>query len=637
MKPKIGVVCIGQFARALIKAIESMNLDADFILSDSITKDETTLPPELAKSDVLLSSGYLTKVLHRLTDKPIIKVEPSLFDILLAYERALSLNTVPVIILPAEEGTPQITQLQNILSIHVVLDYYELLDNIDTILLKYKNAGYRCVIGSGLVCDCATALGMSNIFVYPQESLQSFIRLAYDTALSIHQRTKANQQLQAVFQYSRQGILFTDEQGYISLSNEVASKILMMKQEHLIGASLSQFFPKNTINSVFNNLESIKYMLCSFDGEQYMVSIIPLITKDNLSNVMVTIDSIHTIQKQEQHIRNALALKGFLAKHRFEDIVSCSSEFQTLIRTAKKFAKCEDNIIILGETGTGKEVLAQSIHNHSRRADNPFVAVNCSAISENLLESELFGYDEGAFTGARKGGKQGFFEMAHKGTLFLDELGELSMPLQSKLLRVIQEKQLIHVGGSKVINFDVRIIAATNCNLWDLVQQKQFREDLYYRLAVLELEIPPLRRRQKDILPLFLNFIAKQDSFLAVELEQMQQKLDRLLCSHSWPGNVREMENFTKTVIASRTPSQSTEDFWLLLEEEIIRRKKRCILTDESVMSAYMHKRLPPSEEIQKIREALMATNGNYTKAAALLGVSRVTLWRKIKANQDEK
>lgn len=130
-------------------------------------------------------------------------MEPSLFDILLAYERALSLNTVPVIILPAEEGTPQITQLQNILSIHVVLDYYELLDNIDTILLKYKNAGYRCVIGSGLVCDCATALGMSNIFVYPQESLQSFIRLAYDTALSIHQRTKANQQLQAVFQYSR--------------------------------------------------------------------------------------------------------------------------------------------------------------------------------------------------------------------------------------------------------------------------------------------------------------------------------------------------------------------------------------------------------------------------------------------------
>ena len=183
----------------------------------------------------------------------------------------------------------------------------------------------------------------------------------------------------------------------------------------------------------------------------------------------------------------------------------------------------------------------------------------------------------------------------------------------------------------------MRIIAATNCNLWDLVQQKQFREDLYYRLSVLELEIPPLRRRQKDILPLFLNFIAKQDSFLAVELEQMQQKLDCLLCSHSWPGNVREMENFTKTVIASRTPSQSTEDFWLLLEEEIIRRKKRCILTDESVMSAYMHKRLPPSEEIQKIREALMATNGNYTKAAALLGVSRVTLWRKIKANQDEK
>lgn len=636
MKPKIGVVCMGQIARELITAIETMKLDANFVLSDSIIRDESHLPVELANSDVLLSSGYLVKALHQITDKPIIKIEPSLFDILSTYSKAIAYDPAPVIILPASEtGIPLVSRIQDILSVRIVSDCYETLSDIDDIIRSYLNKGYHCVIGSGLVCERAAAMGMKSIFVYPQESLRSFIQLAYDTALSICKDVEIRQQMSTVFRYSKQGILFTDGVGKISIYNDLAKKILALDKERLTGARITRFFPKESLSQVFLNREPLNHLMCSFGGEQYIASVIPILSKEELSNVMVTIDNIRTIQRQEQHIRNALAQKGFVARHHFEDHETKSSAFQTLIRTAKKFAKNDENIIILGETGTGKEVLAQSIHNYSDRNRNPFVAVNCSAISESLLESELFGYDEGAFTGAKRGGKQGYFEVAHTGTIFLDEIGELSLPLQSKLLRVIQEQQLIHVGGSKVINFDARIIAATNRNLWKLVQQGKFREDLYYRLSVLELEIPPLRCRTEDILPLFLSFVTQRDSLLAAQLEERSADLEKLLCSYKWPGNVRELENFTKAVLASRDTQADLQAFWELLCVEIARRKGRGTslpLVDKETA----HYQGLKSSEFYRIQNALIQSGGNYTKAAALLGISRVTLWRKLKFLNNE-
>lgn len=631
MKPRIGVVCTGQIGRALICAIESMHLDADFILSDTLLRDESHLPSELTKVDVLLSSGYLVKALRRVTEKPIIKIEPSLFDILLAYGNAITLDPSPVVILPSESGTPLVSQIQNILSTRVISDYYEKLDDIDRLILQYKEKGHQCIIGSGLVCDRAVSMGMKSVFVYPQESLRAFIQLAYDTALSICKELELNQQMSTIIQASPQGIIFTDGTGHISLCNDLAVQILGVDRTHLIGDKITHFFPKESLRTVFDEHFPVSHLLCSFHGEQYIASLLPILSKGDLSNVMVRIDNVRTIQKQEMHIRNAMAQKGFVAKHRFENLATCSPVYRTLIHTAKKFAQSNDCVVILGETGTGKEVIAQSIHNHSRRANNPFVAVNCSAISENLLESELFGYDEGAFTGARKGGKQGYFEIAHRGTIFLDEIGELSLPLQSKLLRVIQEQQLVHVGGSKVINFDARVIAATNRNLWELVQKGDFREDLYYRLDVLELELPPLRERPEDIFPLFLQFVTLRDSPLAVRLEARQQDFVPLLRSYHWPGNIRELENFVKTLLAIWEPGGSVDDFLEHLQEEIIRHQKRSAQTasstSQNTLLAQKH-----SSEFQKIQEALLETGGNYTKAAAKLGISRVTLWRKIKA-----
>lgn len=628
MRPKIGVVCTGAIGQRLIQTIENMQIDADFIWSDTLLRDESCLPAELAKSDVLLSSGYLEKALRRVTDKTIIKIEPSLFDILLAYSRAIRYDPSPVIILPSASGSPLVSQIQDILTVNIYSDYYDALTDIDDKIRFYKERGHSCIIGSGLVCDRAASMGMKSIFVYPKESLQAFIQLAYDTARSICKEVETSQKMSAVFQNTHQGILFTDERGVISFGNKKAGMILNMEAGQLTGIQLNQFFPEETLKRVFTDYETVKNVLCSFGGERYIVSFFALLSKGELVNVMVNLDDVRTIQKQELHIRNVMAQKGFIAKHRFENYPTMNPSYRTLIQTAKKFAKSDECLIILGETGVGKEVMAQSIHNYSARANNPFVAVNCSAISENLLESELFGYDEGAFTGAKKGGKYGYFEIAHRGTIFLDEIGELSQPFQSKLLRVIQERQLVHVGGNKVINFDARIIAATNRNLWDLVQQKKFREDLYYRLAVLELEIPPLRQRQEDIFPMFLQFVSVRNSLLAVQMEKQKAALEKLLCSHSWPGNVRELENFVKTILAVWDPEEPYSVLLGLIQQEM---QRRCLRTKTQPVAIQSTHRLK-DEEFRQIQAALLETKGNYTKAAALLGISRVTLWRKLQS-----
>nr|WP_274608171.1 sigma 54-interacting transcriptional regulator [Peribacillus sp. TH27] len=240
-------------------------------------------------------------------------------------------------------------------------------------------------------------------------------------------------------------------------------------------------------------------------------------------------------------LRLKIKESGHIAKYKFNDIISKSSKIEQVKKQAKKMALSDSNVLIIGESGTGKELFANSIHNYSSRNPFPFVAVNCSALPDNLLESELFGYEEGAFTGAKRGGKKGLFEQAHRGTIFLDEIGDISSNLQSRLLRVLQQKEVLRVGGTKVIPVDVRVIAATNKDLFHLVQERQFRDDLYYRLKVLQLNIPPLRERVEDIFPLIKHFMFKKRTQLTFSSEAQY-----CLESYNWPGNIRELENMVE-------------------------------------------------------------------------------------------
>ncbi len=634
MRCKIGVLSIGTLCKALIQEVNFLKLDADFVFSETLLYEGMELPASLGDADVIISSGYNARLLKKITAKPIVTIEPSLYDILTAYSKAIELDERPVVVFPLKQYTEMFDRISNILSVSIISDCYSDVAQLDGIIAHYKDKGYSCFIGSGLVFDEAERMGMRGVFVYPSESLREYIQLAYDTALALRKKTLENKFMSLAIDNTHSGMLFTNELGKILVCNQAARSLFGSGVQHpLIGQNILDIINENELSILYKDSIPIKRHLIEIGEDGFIISGYPIYLHSTVSNVMLTIDSVESIQNKERYIRKKLSSKGFVASYSFADMVSRNDEFNTMVQTAKKFSLHSDNILITGGTGSGKEVLAQSIHNHSSRADNAFVAVNCSAITETLLESELFGYDEGAFTGAKKGGKPGYFELAHGGSIFLDEIGELTMPMQTKLLRAIQEKQIIHVGGNKVITFDARVIAATNRNLWQMVCDNQFREDLYYRLAVLELNLPNLNKRKEDILPLFMSFIKKQDPDLALSLGKIQSHIEELLCIYTWPGNARELENFAKMISVTVSAGDQAHEQLEMIAKELNRRNIR-IGNKPIEKVTEIAKNAAPFElfsENERIKRALEEAGGNYTKAAEYLGISRTTLWRKRK------
>ncbi|MDF2883795.1 MAG: PspF2, partial [Clostridiaceae bacterium] len=237
----------------------------------------------------------------------------------------------------------------------------------------------------------------------------------------------------------------------------------------------------------------------------------------------------------------------YKAKYKFEDIFTVSDCGKKCIETAKNYSKNDFSVLLTGESGVGKELFAHSIHNESNRKEGPFISVNCAAIPENLIEAELFGYEAGAFTGANKDGRIGKFELANGGTIFLDEIGDLPLSMQAKLLRVLQENEMVRIGGNHIISLDLKVIAATNCNLEEKIKEGNFREDLYYRLNVLNLNIPPLRQRKEDIPLLIDNFITKLYQKCGIYKKFSDESIN-VLTNYYWPGNIRELKNIVERI-----------------------------------------------------------------------------------------
>lgn len=312
-------------------------------------------------------------------------------------------------------------------------------------------------------------------------------------------------------------IIDTNTQGVYYLKKNTRNEI--------IGEQLCKF-----LNIKFD--ESIKEQQVVYEADQLVIE--PILINGIVKMYVLIVYDIKSkmvVQKKKDETLNS--------KYNFDDIVHNSSKMKKIILKTKQYAQSNAPIIILGESGTGKELIAHSVHQSSDRKSQNFLPVNCSAIPQNILESELFGYEEGAFTGAKKGGKPGFFELAQQGTIFLDEIAELPLEIQTKLLRVLQEKEVIRLGGKKIISLDVRIITATNKSLIELIRKKEFREDLYFRINVLQINIPPVRERKKDI-PLILNHLLVKYGINSQQAEFLiNRELDRLL-SYSWPGNVRK-------------------------------------------------------------------------------------------------
>lgn len=319
----------------------------------------------------------------------------------------------------------------------------------------------------------------------------------------------------------------------------------------------------------------------------------------------------------------------------FDDIIGEDPALKNIIERAKRMALTDSNIMILGESGTGKDVLAQAIHNGSNRRRKPFIALNCGAVPKDLIESELFGYEAGAFTGARKNGNMGKFELAMGGTVFLDEIGEMPLDLQAKLLRLVEQKQLMRLGGSRLINVDVKIIAATNVDIWDMIQRKQFRADLFYRLSTMRLNLMPLRERKGDIIPLSEYFIRRISKRIGKEdIMRLTDEAKELLVSMDWLGNVRELQNLIECIVQLYSGDLILPQYILEntmeYQHPLYQEQRPAALVPESVSQPFPPAPKPQIITKEELRNALQICGNNRTNAARYLGISRRTLYRKL-------
>ncbi|NBI07744.1 PAS domain-containing protein [Senegalia massiliensis] len=328
------------------------------------------------------------------------------------------------------------------------------------------------------------------------------------------------------------------------------------------------------------------------------------------------------LEKELEYYKNEV-IEDRSAKYTFNSIIGNTEKMKQLKKIGSRVAKSKSNVIITGESGTGKELFAHSIHNASNRKLGPFVRLNCAAIPSELLESELFGYEEGAFTGAKKGGKKGKFEIANGGTILLDEIGDMPLNMQAKLLRVLQEKEFESVGGNTVKGLDVRIIASTNKDLRKLVEEKKFREDFYYRLNVVRFDLPPLRERKEDIRELAISLKNKLTRKLGIYVEDISKKSIKYLENYNWPGNIRELENVIERAINLLDVELTIEPHHL--PQRITSEKNRTIYSGDKKLKTVL-------DDVEKdmIIEYLKRNKGNKNQTSKALGISRVSLYKKI-------
>ena len=374
--------------------------------------------------------------------------------------------------------------------------------------------------------------------------------------------------LNTLMNLMNEGIIITDVVGRVYLCNEKAGQLMANRSRVLRGFNIEELLPEFDVKSPREKLIRIS-------SSNLIASAVEIRSGDKVAGHIITLKDFEEAENRQHDMRSKLYGTGHIARYTFEDIIGTSRAIREAVIQGRQMARSEAAVMITGESGTGKEMFAQGIHNESSRKNYNFVAVNCAAIPDSLLESEMFGYEEGSFTGAKKGGKVGYFELAHRGTIFLDEIGEMPIPLQSKLLRVLEERKVVRVGSNVSIDVDVRVIAATNEDLFDMVEKGTFREDLFYRLNVLPLRVPSLKERREDILPLF-HYFADRDAYGhgaygrgaysrgdygcgAYGLE-LTPGAEAVLTAYSWRGNVRELRNVVEFLMTKEKQVIDVQD-----------------------------------------------------------------------------
>lgn len=504
---------------------------------------------------------------------------------------------------------------------------------------EIQKRGLNVLVGGGTAVQQAHKLGLHGVLhTSSSDGILQVLNEAERIFNAINEERSRDARVRAMLNALKDSVISLNEKGEIKEYNIPAEKMLSGRGSPPQG--IQNFLNETGITDAVRRQLVWSGENKRYKKKVYICNIIPAYSKEQYCGANVVVQDASHIQSLEHKIRRDLYVRGHVARYSLDDVIGQSREMRGLVEKARLYAESSSSIFIYGESGTGKEVFAQGIHQASSFRNGPFVGINCTALPETLLESELFGYAEGAFTGAKKGGKAGLFEMAHNGTLFLDEIGEIPMSVQAKLLRVLEEKTVMRLGEERYIPVNVRIICATNKDLADLVRMGSFREDLFYRLNVLRLNLPPLREHPEDLAELVNNLLARLAGQKMVPQPLLSEKALAALTRYSFPGNVRELRNIIERLVVLSHGK--------VLDEADI---ARILLMNEAPVP---HENLPPrsgapraparggragggahgslrDRESDIILQVLEETGGNKSETARRLGISPSTLWRKLK------
>lgn len=585
-------------------------------------------------ADIILARGSTYDIIKNDVSVPTIQVTFTVMDVLDAIMQVAQRAT-RVVLIRSPHVEYEYERLTDMLRIDFTCFRCE--DGDVPKLLESLKGKDIAVVGGRVICHLAKEAGfIAQQIRSTRQTIVDAVNGAKNMLDKLEREIEAVKQATAVLENVHDAVISTDQSGTVRVFNVQAARLLQTSPIKAIGKNIQAVAPELS-ELLSENRGTSGFVEKIFELNRHTVSanLVKMELKGSVLGWVCVFQDITDLQNTEKRIRMELHKKGFSAKYTFDDIIYHDERMAVTIKQAKRVAQSEETVLLYGESGTGKEMFAHSIHNYSRRRNGPFVAVNCCALSETLLESELFGYVNGAFTGAAKGGKAGLFELAQGGTIFLDEINSISTSLQIKLLRVLQEKEIMRIGSDKITPLDIRVIAAANESLFELLKSGAFRRDLYYRLSIFEVYIPPLRERGDDVIHLFRYFVeTSQQGNMLTEEEQAADcpTLYPLLKNYYWGGNIRELKSVAERYILGLWQGESLDSLLSLYsvrEQQLI--EPQHLLSGSGTNLKEIIKLVE-----QGIINELLKKGYSKSEVAELLGISRTSVWNRTKCSGNE-
>jgi propionate catabolism operon transcriptional regulator len=624
----IGISRLGELYQAIVQDYET-RADIRLLTLGYDAAVEAIRNAAPGRVDVVIAAGSNGAYLRSRIDVPVVLVSVTGFDVMNALARARRASS-SIALVTYGEAPVELERFTAAFGIKLAHRVYRDAQDAQDCVLDLKQSGVGAIAGPGLVTDLAEREGLRGVFLYSQASVSA----AFDTALEVARggRVEAlkRARLDAIFRHLRDGVVVTDATGLVESLNPRMAEICEVDALGALGKRLHDLIPNLPLNLLSAAHDEAELVL-SIGRKSYVFQRIALHEHGVPTGWLLTAQESQTLQRIDRSLRSKHRPNHLIARYRLDDLLGAAEPMRRLREVAARYACSDATVLISGESGTGKELVAQGMHNQSARHGFAFVAVNCGAFPETLLESELFGYEEGAFTGARRGGKPGLIESAHGGTLFLDEIGEMPLLLQTRLLRVLQEREVVRLGANQPTPVDVRVMAATHRDLDKLIEQGSLREDLYYRLNILRISVPPLRERLSDLPELLTGFLQRAIVRVGAELAAapIAEAILPYCSRYHWPGNVRELENIVERVVifysaAAASERASPQHALREIAPELFNHARTATVTKSLKASGR-------GRERTMIRAMLVECNGDQFEVCRKLGISRSTLWRRLR------